>query len=96
MPYVVIVHYRARKGAESHVAESLRAMVEPTRAEPGNLAYRVCRSEADPAVFAIYEEYIDAAAFKLHADSPHFERWLREGTLPFLQERKRYDLVPLE
>lgn len=95
MPFVVIAHYRARKGAEKQVAESLRAMVEPTRAEPGNLVYRVCRSADDPALFALFEEYSDADAFQAHLDSDHFARWLREGTLPYLEERQRHDLVPL-
>ena len=93
--YVVIAHYRACDGAESQVADALAAMVEPTRAEPGNLEYRVCRSASDPAVFALYEEYVDQAAFTAHLESAHFARWLLAGTLPFLAERRRHDLVPL-
>src|SRR5579875_248806 len=62
MSFVVMVHYRAREGEADRVRAALLAMVEPTRAEPGNEAYEVCVDPADPAVFAIYERYADEAA----------------------------------
>ncbi|WP_007517362.1 putative quinol monooxygenase [Pseudofrankia saprophytica] len=96
MSHVVIVHYRARPGAEQKVADSLREMVRHTRAEPGNTAYHVARSPTDPVVFAIYEEYVDEAAMRAHTESAHFARWLREGTLPYLAERIRHDLAGLD
>ncbi|WP_026240279.1 putative quinol monooxygenase [Parafrankia discariae] len=95
MTFVVIAHYRALPGAEDQVAGSLGRMTAPSRAEPGNLAYNVCRSPADATVFAIYEEYVDEAAFIAHTSSDHFARWLRAEVLPRLQERHRHDLVPL-
>ncbi|KPM54036.1 antibiotic biosynthesis monooxygenase [Frankia sp. CcI49] len=95
MSSVIIVHYKVKPGFEEHVAHSLARMVEPTRAEPGNLAYNVCRSPRDPAVFAIYEEYVDAAAVTAHASSEYFEHWLKKETLPYLEERRRHDLVAL-
>lgn len=95
MAYVVIAHYRARQGDEQQVTDALRAMVEPTRGEPGNRIYRVNRAPDDPRVFAIYEEYDDADAFQAHLDSEHFAKWLRAGVLPYLEERTRHDLVPL-
>lgn len=96
MSFVVIAHYRARAGAERQVADSLRRMVEPSRAEPGNRRYEVYRAPDDASVFVLYEEYEDEAAFTAHAASEHFVRWLRNGTLPFLEHRQRFDLVPLE
>ena len=95
MSFVVIAHYRARAGAEDAVAECLRRMVEPTRAEPGNRRYEVYRSPEDDAVFVLYEEYDDEDAFAAHTSSGHFARWLAQGTLPLLEHRQRFDLVPL-
>ena len=63
MEFVVIAQYRARAGEEDRVEEALRKMVEPTRAEPGNLDYRVFRDPGQPAVFVLYERYADEAAF---------------------------------
>lgn len=93
MAYVVIAHYRADEGARTQVRAALQAMIEPSRAEPGNLRYEVAVDPADPAVFAIYEKYRDEAAFDAHTRSPHFDRWLREQVLPNLAERTRHDLV---
>lgn len=95
MSFVVIAHYRANAGAEDAVADALRHMIEPTRAEPGNRRYEVYRSPEDPAVFALCEEYDDAEAFAAHVRSAHFVRWLKDGVLPLLSSRQRYDLVPL-
>jgi len=38
-----------RAGDEAQVANALRNMVAPTRAEPGNLDYQVFRDPKDPA-----------------------------------------------
>ena len=96
MEFVVIAQYRARAGEEDRVEEALRKMVEPTRAEPGNLDYRVFRDPGQPAVFVLYERYADEAAFDAHRASPHFTTWLSGQVLPALAERTRLDLVPLE
>ncbi|KAA9158719.1 antibiotic biosynthesis monooxygenase [Amycolatopsis acidicola] len=95
MSHVVIACYRVRAGAEEQVAEALREMVEPTRAEPGNRRYEVFRSPEDPAVFVLVEEYDDSAAFDAHLASDHFGQWLRGKVLPALEDRQRYDLAPL-
>jgi quinol monooxygenase YgiN len=96
MEFVVIAQYRARAGEEDRVEEALRKMVEPTRAEPGNLDYQVFRDPGQPAVFVLYERYADEAAFDAHRASPHFTTWLSGQVLTALAERTRLDLVPFE
>ncbi len=96
MEFVVIAQYRARAGEEGRVEEALRRMVEPTRAEPGNLDYQVFRDPGQPAVFVLFERYADAAAFDAHRASPHFTTWLSGQVLSSLDERTRLDLVPLD
>lgn len=49
MAHVVVASYRSKPGREADVAEHLRAMIAPTRAEPGCEAYRVVRAKNDPA-----------------------------------------------
>lgn len=93
MSFVVIAHYRARAGEEQRVRDALARMIAPSRAEPGNLMYEVCADPDDPAVFAIYEKYAGADAFRAHTESPHFATWLRGEVLPRLAERTRYDLT---
>jgi quinol monooxygenase YgiN len=95
MEFVVIARYQARAGAEGRVEAALKEMRKPSRAEPGNLDYQVMRDPGQPGVFVLYERYADEAAFQAHLATGHFGTWLREQVLPFLQERTRFDLVPL-
>ncbi len=94
MEFVAIAQYKARTGEVDRVAAALRNMLEPTRAEPGNLEYRVLRDPDQPGVFVLLERYADEAAFEAHLASPHFTTYLRGQVLPFLAERTRLDLVP--
>jgi quinol monooxygenase YgiN len=56
--------------------EELLRVVEPTRAETGCLAIRVFESLREPFVFAIHSEWVDEAAFELHAQLPHTVRFV--------------------
>ena len=95
MAFVVFARYRVRAGAEARVANALRNMVAPTRAEPGNLDYQVFRDPSDPSLFAGFERYADEPASQAHLASRHFGTWLKGRVLPSLEDRIRVDLVPL-
>jgi quinol monooxygenase YgiN len=56
--------------------EELLRVVEPSRAEVGCLAIHVFESLREPFVFAIHSEWVDEAAFELHAQLPHTVRFL--------------------
>jgi quinol monooxygenase YgiN len=96
MEFVVIAQYHVRAGEEDRVESALAEMVEPTRAEPGNLDYRVLRDPRDPSLFVLFERYADEAAFDAHRATPHFSAWLAGQVLPALDDRVRLDLVPSE
>jgi quinol monooxygenase YgiN len=96
MQFVVIAQYKARAGAESRVEAALREMRKPTRDEPGNLDYQVLRDPGQPGVFVLYERYADEAGFQAHLATEHFATWLKGQVLPFLADRTRLDLVPLD
>lgn len=89
MSYVVIARWTARAGEEEKVGEVIRRMVEPTRAEPGNRAYRCLRSQHDPRVFVLVEEYDDEAAYAAHGASEHFQRHALADGIPRLESRER-------
>ncbi len=40
--------------------------------EPGCCQFDVLTDESNPAVFFLYETYVDAAAFQSHRETPHF------------------------
>lgn len=87
--YVVVAVWRARPDTVAEVERVLHEMVAPSLAEPGCLEYRVHREEEDPAAFLLYERYTDAAAYRAHQDSEHFERLARGRGIPLLESRTR-------
>jgi autoinducer 2-degrading protein len=93
MAHVVIAYWTAKEGEEDAVAAALGNLVEPSRAEPGNLTYVVHRDPTDPRRFVIYERYVDAAAFDAHAGSEHFRRFGLADGIPRLESREREFLV---
>ena len=93
MAVAVVAQYRVRAGEEARVANALRNMVAPTRAEPGNLDYQVFRDPGDPSLFAGFERCTDES-FQAHLASPHSGAWLKGQVLPSLEDRVRLDLVP--
>ena len=48
MAYVVVARWTCREGEEAAVARAVEALVQPSRAEPGNLLYQPHRDPADP------------------------------------------------
>jgi quinol monooxygenase YgiN len=94
--YVVVATYNVKEGEGEHVAAALRAMVEPTRAEPGCRFYEVHRSLEDPLVFFLYERYDDQAAFQAHAASEHFARHIRDDVWQRVEQRARLFGAPLD
>lgn len=88
MAFVVIARWVAQPGEEGTVAAAIDALIEPSRAEPGNLAYEPHRDPSDPRTFLLYERYVDEAAYRAHGESPHFRR-AAEQALPLLAARER-------
>lgn len=89
MAYVVIARWTAKQGEEDAVAGLLAQMVEPTRAEPGNLAYAIHRDPEDPRVFLLYEQYADQEAYAAHGASEHFQRLAVGQGFDLLAARER-------
>lgn len=89
MAYVVNALWRAKPGRERVVAEAVANLIEPSRAEPGNLIYQPYSTPEEPGVFRIFEVYRDEEAFRAHGDSEHFARWGHGQAIPELIERSR-------
>ncbi len=96
MAHVVIAYWTAKEGEEEAVAAALAKLTEPSRAEPGNLAYVVHRDPEDRRRFVMYERYVDVAAYEAHAASEHFRRHGLEDGIPRLESREREFLVDVE
>ncbi|MDF0487523.1 putative quinol monooxygenase [Sphingomonas sp. H39-1-10] len=83
----------ARLGKEADLQALLEGLIEPSRAEPGNLRYDLWADPAEPGVFVLDELYVDAGARDAHRATPHYQRYL--ATIAQLAERKAFSLEPL-
>lgn len=48
------------------VKQHLSSHIALTRREPGCLSFDVTQRESDPSLFDVYEEFLDATAFRSH------------------------------
>lgn len=72
----IMATLKARPGKTDDLSALLDSMLDPSRAEPGNLRYDLWRDREDPAVFALDELYADMDAVTAHRATPHFQHYL--------------------
>jgi quinol monooxygenase YgiN len=89
MAYVVLARWIARPGEEQAVAAAIDQLIEPSRAEPGNLLYLPHRDPQDPRVFLLYERYVDEDAYTAHGQTDHFREHAVKDAIPRLEARER-------
>jgi quinol monooxygenase YgiN len=73
---ILNVHFVAVPGREEDLGRELRALVEPTRKEPGCLAYELHSDPEDPTKFMFFEKFASQAALDTHVAAPHFKKFL--------------------
>ena len=95
MAYTVSVTWIAKECEEEAVEAALKALVEPSRAEPGVLVYIPHRDPQDPRKFYIFEQYADEAAYTAHTETEHFKTLGFGDAIPRLEDRKREFYEPL-
>jgi len=76
LSFFFIVRFEPQPGKEAAFREELLRVNEPSRAEAGCLSIEAFESLREPLVFAVYSEWVDEAAFELHATLPHTVRFL--------------------
>lgn len=69
----VVAHLRAQEGKGAVLGEALKGLIEPTRAEPGNISYELLASLDDDRDYTFVEEYQDGAALDAHMNTPHVQ-----------------------
>jgi quinol monooxygenase YgiN len=72
----VFVRFEPLPGKELAFREELLRVNGPSRAEIGCLGIRIFESLSQPFRFEIHSEWVDEAAFELHARLPHTVRFL--------------------
>lgn len=72
----VIAVITAKAGREEEVSSLLHGMVQPSRAEPGNLQYELWRDTAHPGRYVLEESYRDSVAVSEHRATEHYRAYL--------------------
>lgn len=67
---VVVAVFRAREGHQAEVERRLRALLAPTRAEEGCLAFVLHRGADDPRVLVFVERWASREHLAAHAGQP--------------------------
>ncbi|WP_192579649.1 putative quinol monooxygenase [Micromonospora sp. AMSO31t] len=83
----VLAQFVAKPGRESEVCDALLHLVEPSRAESGNVSYDLHRLKNNPAAFYILANWTDQAALDQHMASAHVRALLDERVIPELLAR---------
>lgn len=73
---ILNVHMEAVPGREQDLERELRALVAPTRKEPGCLAYELHRDPENPGKFMFYEKFKSQAALDEHVNASYFKNFL--------------------
>ena len=73
-PFVLIADFEVQPGRGDDVAAAIVAsqVVPQTRAEPGCIAYDLCRDADAPDRFVAYENWRDLESLRKHLAAPHF------------------------
>jgi quinol monooxygenase YgiN len=75
----IFARFHAREGLEDKIAAALRAVIEPTQAEPGCRSAEAYRSVRDPRLFFIHSVWRDEAAFDTHTMLPHTKQFIERA-----------------
>lgn len=77
--FVLVVLY-AKAGRESELREKLRALVEPSRRDAGNLRYELFAQQDDPRRFVFVEHWESPQAQEAHhTQAEHIRRFQEDG-----------------
>lgn len=72
-PVKIVAIFNAHAGKTADLRALLDTMLEPSRAEPGNLRYDLWQDREDPDRFVLDELYVDAEAVDTHRGTAHFQ-----------------------
>ena len=92
----IIAVLKARPDKTESLRDALKALLQPTRQEPGNLDYALFQLRDEPETFYVRESWRDEAALEEHIALPHFQAFIGQME-SLLAEPLRLDyLTPIE
>lgn len=87
---VLVARYHGKSGQGDAIEAALKRMApRVAESEPGCKLYQACRSQENPDLFLLYEQYVDEAALLSHRQTPHFQEIIEGTIVPLLEKRER-------
>jgi quinol monooxygenase YgiN len=71
---IILARAKALPGKEKALENALVAVAEPTRAQPGCVAFSLYRSESDPSVIVGHERWASKKDHEQHLQGPHVQK----------------------
>jgi quinol monooxygenase YgiN len=91
--FVVVIMLEANDGDVDKVLDIQRWLTPLSMAEPGVKLFLPYQSPTNPALFFVFELYVDEAAWAAHQATEHFKTAIPQ-LLPLLKRRERIPFVP--
>lgn len=87
---VLVARYHGKPGQGDAIEAALKRMAPLVAAhEPGCKLYQACRSQENPDLFLLYEQYVGEAALLSHRETPYFQEIIEGSIIPLLEKRER-------
>ena len=87
-PVFVFAKWQVKQGSINEVLSLLNDVAEQSRAEEGNLFYKIHQSTTDINTIVLFEGYADESAANAHRASSHFQGIVVEQIVPLLAGRE--------
>jgi autoinducer 2-degrading protein len=84
----VFAKWQVKEGELDNVLNLLTQVTKQSRAEEGNLFYKLHQSNTDANTLLLFEGYKDEAAVDAHRASEHFQNIVLEKIVPLLENRE--------
>ncbi len=92
----VVAVLKAKPGSEAVVQAALEALVPPTRAEAGCIAYDLFVSAAEPGTFVTVEKWTSQAELDAHLGTPHVQAALGAAGDHLARMPEIHPLIPTD
>ena len=80
----LLTYLKLKPGTEPAFMTELKKIVDPSRAEPGNIAWFVQQANDDPTNVVFYTRWRNEEALRIHLASPPLVDYIAK-TAPFLE-----------
>jgi quinol monooxygenase YgiN len=91
---VLSVLFRVPPDELEALRPAMVAVIEASRAEPGNILFTFAEDVMEPGLIRAFEVFRDDEALQAHGASEHFKAWRAVSGRYAREERRLFDATP--